>query len=472
MANKDDSLEPGGRDLVRPGSLVLKDKVYTVSELTGVIKAALETAFPQVWVEGEVSNTRKYPSGHVYFTLKDANASLPGVIWRSDAAKLKFEIQDGQNLVCRGRIDVYAPRGSYQLIVDKAEPRGRGALQLAFEQLKEKLRAEGLFDPARKRKLPLLPKRIGVVTSPRGAAVVDILRTLERRFARLHVLIYPVKVQGEGAAEEIAAGIETLGRIPDLDAMIVGRGGGSIEDLWSFNEERVARAIAASPVPVISAVGHEVDFTIADFVADIRASTPTAAAEMVVETERAFSDRIDNLARRAQQDFRLSLEERRHRAAMLSRHRVFQDFQVRLLGLGQRADDLEGRAWEAVRGQLKLVSEAKSRAALAGARMAALLRSRLRDGLARFNLLESRIASGAKAVLKEKISDWERVSAALAGQNPLQVLQKGFAVVWTRDRQPVTSIEAVKPGDSVVVSFRKGEFQADVAAVDPSKEIV
>ncbi len=304
---KEDNDLPPGRAVIRPGTLVVRDKVYTVSELTGVIKIALETAFPQVWVEGEVSNARKYGSGHLYLTLKDAGSSIPAVIWRGDASRLKFEVKDGQQLVCRGKIDVYPPRGAYQLIIDRAEPKGKGALQLAFEQLKEKLKAEGLFDPARKRKLPLRPKKIGVVTSPTGAAIVDILRTLERRSAKLHVLIYPAKVQGDGSADDIVAGIRAFAAMPDMDVLIVGRGGGSIEDLWSFNEEKVARAIAASPIPVISAVGHEVDFTIADFVADIRASTPTAAAEMVVETEEAFAERIANLERRAAQCLRFAV---------------------------------------------------------------------------------------------------------------------------------------------------------------------
>ncbi|HNT33227.1 MAG TPA: exodeoxyribonuclease VII large subunit, partial [Candidatus Aminicenantes bacterium] len=274
-----------GRDLVREGSLVLRGHVYSVTEITQVIKAALETAVPQVWVVGEISNCRRHPSGHIYFTLKDAGAALSAAVWKSNAARLKFELRDGQQVVCRGRIDVYPPRGSYQLNVDQVEPKGKGALQLAFEQLKEKLRAEGLFDPARKKKIPLLPKTIGVVTSPTGAALIDILRTIDRRFAKVRIVIYPARVQGAGAAAEIVEGLEFLGGRPGIDVIIVGRGGGSIEDLWAFNEEPVARAIAASPVPVISAVGHEVDFTIADFVADIRASTPTAAAEMVVEKE-------------------------------------------------------------------------------------------------------------------------------------------------------------------------------------------
>ena len=268
----------------------LQPKIFTVSEITKLIRDKLEETFPLVLVTGEVSNLRPAASGHIYFSLKDEKCQLKAVMWRSDAVRIKFELKEGLQLICRGRINVYEARGEYQIVVDQAEPKGKGALQLAFEQLKEKLRAEGLFDEARKKKLPFLPKKIGIVTSARGAALVDILRTLERRFAKLGILIYPALVQGEGAAEQIAEGIDYLGRLGDIDAIIVGRGGGSIEDLWAFNEEKVARAIFRCPVPVISAVGHEVDFTIADFVADIRASTPTAAAEMVVEKEEAFAE--------------------------------------------------------------------------------------------------------------------------------------------------------------------------------------
>ena len=439
-----------GKDVVKPGTLVVKDKIYSVTELTGVVKIALETAFPQVWVEGEVSNARKYPSGHIYLTLKDAGASLSAVIWRGDAARLKFEIKDGQQFVCRGKIDVYAPRGAYQLIIDRVEPKGKGALQMAFEQLKEKLKAEGLFDPARKRKLPLLPKKIGIVTSPTGAAVVDILRTLERRFAKLHVLIYPARVQGDGAADEIVAGIDYLGALPDIDVLIVGRGGGSIEDLWAFNEERVARAIARSPVPVISAVGHEIDFTIADFVADIRASTPTAAAEMVVEKEQAFADRIDNLVRRAGQTIRFFVQERRQEVLSLAQHRIFQNFRVRLFGLEQRVDLLESRAWEAVRGRQRQMAEAKSRAALS----------------------EQRLVGAFRALLGGKRASWERLAAGLHGNSPLNVLKKGFAVVWDGERKPIAEIDAVRVDDPVIVSFYKGEFSARVTAVDRDKPAV
>ncbi|MCX6559638.1 MAG: exodeoxyribonuclease VII large subunit, partial [Candidatus Aminicenantes bacterium] len=464
---KEENAPPLGRDVVRPGTLVVKDKIYSVTELTSVIKIALETAFPQVWVEGEVSNSRKYGSGHIYLTLKDAGSSIPAVIWRGDAARLKFEIKDGQQFVCRGKIDVYPPRGAYQLIIDRVEPKGKGALQLAFEQLKEKLKAEGLFDPARKRKLPLRPKRIGIVTSPTGAAIVDILRTLDRRSAKLHVLIYPARVQGDGAADDIVAGIETLGAMPGLDVLIVGRGGGSIEDLWSFNEERVARAIAASPIPVISAVGHEVDFTIADFVADIRASTPTAAAELVVATEEAFADRIANLERRAGQSLRFSVQERRHELTALAQHRAFQGFRLLLRGLEQGVDDLEGRAWEAIRSRQRQIAEARSRAVLGEERMASVLRARLRDGSSRAALVEQRIASVFRARLAAWRGDWETLAAGLHAQSPLAVLKKGYTLVWGREsaapeaaRRPIISVADVKAGNQVAVSFFKGEFTA------------
>ncbi|MDD8026598.1 MAG: exodeoxyribonuclease VII large subunit [Acidobacteriota bacterium] len=462
-------------DIVRPGTLVVKDKVYTVTEITSVIKAALETAFPQIWVEGEVSNARLYGSGHVYLTLKDAGSSIPAVIWKSAAARLKFEVKDGQQLVCRGKIDVYPPRGAYQLIIDRAEPKGKGALQMAFEQLKEKLKAEGLFDPARKRKLPLRPKRIGIVTSPTGAAVIDILRTLERRSAKLHVLIYPARVQGEGSADDIVAGIQAFGALPDIDVLIVGRGGGSIEDLWSFNEEKVARAISASPIPVISAVGHEVDFTIADFVADIRASTPTAAAEMVVDTEEAFADRIANLERRAGQSLRFAVQARRQELTALAQHPAFQGFRLRLLGLEQRVDELEGLAWEAIRGRQRQFAEARTRTDLAEQRLAALLRAGVLAGSSRVDLVEQRIAAVFRARLAGWRADWERLAAGLNAQSPLAVLKKGYALVRRREKngdiRPVIRVEGVRAGESVVVSFYKGEFTAAVESVDPDKKI-
>jgi exodeoxyribonuclease VII large subunit len=467
-----DEFEYKSRDVVRPGTLVVKDKIYTVTELTSVVKIALETAFPQVWVEGEVSNARKYPSGHIYLTLKDAGASLSAVIWRSDAARLKFDVKDGQQFVCRGKIDVYAPRGAYQLIIDRVEPKGKGALQLAFEQLKEKLKAEGLFDPARKRKLPLRPKKIGVVTSPTGAAIVDILRTLERRSAKLHILIFPARVQGDGAADDIVAGIDYLGSRPDLDVLIVGRGGGSIEDLWAFNEEKVARAIARSPVPVISAVGHEVDFTISDFVADIRASTPTAAAEMVVEKEEAFAERIDNLVRRARQTIKFVVQERRQDVQSLAQHRIFQNFRLRLFEWEQRVDLLESRAWDAVRGRQRQISEAKAWAAMAEERMAAILRERLRDGQSRAILIEQKIGGAMRALLRDKKADWQKLAAGLHGNSPLNVLKRGFAAVWDGERRPVAGIEALRIDDPVIVSFYKGEFEARVTGIDKDKPAV
>ncbi|HKT12549.1 MAG TPA: exodeoxyribonuclease VII large subunit, partial [Terriglobia bacterium] len=292
-------------------TLVPERKLYTIAELSLAVKNLLETSFPDVWVTGEVSNLRAAASGHYYFTLKDASARLRAVCFRNQARYLKYKPQDGLSVIARGRLSVYEARGEYQLYVEYIEPAGVGALQLAFEQLKKKLASEGLFDEARKKHLPVLPRAIGVVTSSSGAAIRDILRVINRRFPNMNVFLYPATVQGNSAAAEIVEGIEYFNQHPVIDVMIVGRGGGSLEDLWPFNEEIVARAIAASSIPVISAVGHETDFTISDFVADRRAPTPSAAAEIAVRRKEDFLAEITNRVRQMGQNIRLRTSEAR-----------------------------------------------------------------------------------------------------------------------------------------------------------------
>jgi exodeoxyribonuclease VII large subunit len=428
--------------------LVVRDHIYTVSQVTEIVKTALEVAFPQVWVEGEVSGYKKAASGHVFFNLKDDKSVIKAVMWQSTARKILFELKDGLKVVCKGKISVYEPRGDYQLYVDLVEPKGKGALQLAFEQLKAKLKAEGLFEEARKRKLPLRPKTIGVVTSPTGAAIRDVLRVLERRYAKLHVVIYPARVQGEGAAAEIVEGIDALGAWPGIDVLIVGRGGGSIEDLWAFNEEPVARAIARSPVPVISAVGHEVDFTIADFVADVRASTPSAAAEMVIATEEAFAERIETQTRRLGETLRFGIQHLRGDVDELARHRIFQNFEVRLANLARRVDDLETRGRNVLRAERQAIAEHKGAALLAAERLANILRR----------------------TVKDHRGTWERLSASLNALSPLDVLKKGYTLVWKEGGLRLARrIEEVVPGETVEVTFFKGEFSARVESVDRKK---
>ena len=418
--------------------------------MTELVKLALETAVPAIWVEGEVSNFHRHTSGHLYFTLKDARSQLRAVMFSFAARKTAFDLKDGLKVVCRGRLNVYEPRGEYQIVVEVVEPKGKGALQLAFEQLKEKLRGEGLFDAARKKPLPLRPRTIGVVTSPRGAAIADILRILERRYARLRIVIYPVKVQGEGAAEEIVEGIDLLGSMGGIDVMIVGRGGGSIEDLWAFNEEKVARAIARSPVPVISAVGHEVDFTIADFVADIRASTPSAAAEMVIEKEEAFAERIAALGERAARAVKYSLQETEGRVEALARNRIFEGFRVRLLNIGQRVDDLESRAGMVLRTGKQALAERRASTALAAERLRNLVTSRLR-------------ALGAR---------WESLSVGLNAHSPLNILGKGYTLCWKEEGfRLIRAPGEVVPGEGVVVSFARGELACEVRRVDAERTI-
>jgi exodeoxyribonuclease VII large subunit len=428
--------------------LVKRDLIYSVSQITELIKAALEVAFPQVWVEGEISNYTKAASGHVYFSLKDENVVLKAVLWKSEAQKIPFEMKTGLKVVCRGRITVYAARGDYQLSVDLVEPKGKGALQLAFEQLKEKLKAEGLFEPGRKKKLPLRPKTIGIVTSRTGAAIRDILRILERRYAKLHILIYPVKVQGEGAAQEIATGLDYLGTLSDVDVIIVGRGGGSIEDLWAFNEEAVARAIFRSPKPVVSAVGHEIDFTIADFVADVRAPTPSAAAEIVIEKEEAFEERIRTMSQRLGELVKYSVQERKSDVAELAQRRIFQNFRLGLKEFIQRVDDLDARARNVIRVERQGLAEMRGAALLFSEKLSHLFGQKLRDHRA----------------------SWERLSTNLHSLSPLNVLKKGYALCWTDGGlRLVRKIEEIAEQDTVIVSFAKGEFQARVQSVDRKK---
>ncbi|HET9272353.1 MAG TPA: exodeoxyribonuclease VII large subunit, partial [Vicinamibacterales bacterium] len=290
----------------------------SVSEVTARLKACIESRFGMVHVEGEISNCRLWSSGHVYFTLKDDVAQLRAVVFRLTARQLKFKLEDGMHVVVRGRISVYEVKGEYQMVVDAVEPHGLGALQAAFDQLKRRLHAEGLFDPARKRALPVLPRRIGVVTSLDGAAVRDILRVITRRYPSARVVVRPARVQGDGASRDLVIALKAIARVPDVDVIIVGRGGGSAEDLWAFNDETLARAIAACPVPVISAVGHEVDFTIADFVADVRAATPSNAAEIVVDRAENFLARIGRADQRLRQALARGMERGRQTTGRLT----------------------------------------------------------------------------------------------------------------------------------------------------------
>ena len=307
-----------------------KRRVYKVAELTKNIRRVLEKDFSSLWVEGEISNFTLHSSGHMYFSLKDESSVMSAVMFRGSNKDLKFQVKDGMQVVCFGRIGVYEKRGQYQLYVDKMEPKGVGALQLAFEQLKAKLYKEGLFDKERKKPIPFLPTRIGVVTSPTGAAIRDILNVARRRFSNVEIILNPVKVQGTGAKEEIVKAIELFNTMGDIDVMIVGRGGGSIEDLWAFNEEVVARAISRSKIPIISAVGHEIDWTISDFVADMRVPTPSAAAERVLPRKEELMTRIGNALERLKNSlFNNVIQNQQRIDELLSNLRLRQEFIVK-----------------------------------------------------------------------------------------------------------------------------------------------
>lgn len=336
-----------------PASADRSEQVLSVSQLTAQFKTVVEQQFPSVWVAGEISNFSRPQSGHCYFTLKDDKAQLRGVIWRGTASRLKFDLHDGLEVVCRGRLDVYPPRGSYQLVVDQLQPKGIGALELALRKLRAKLEAEGLFAPTRKRALPSFPRRIGIVTSPTGAAIHDFLQVLDRRWQGVEVLILPVRVQGTEAAGEIAIAIEQAGRIvPPLDVLVVGRGGGSLEDLWAFNEELVVRAIASSVIPVISAVGHEIDVTLADLAADVRALTPSEAAERVVPSAEDVTQLVKNLQLRLLGSLTARTANLRSRLDALASRPALSRPLERVHLLGRRADELAVRLNTAMRTRL------------------------------------------------------------------------------------------------------------------------
>jgi exodeoxyribonuclease VII large subunit len=438
-------------------------KILSISEITHLIKEHLETAFGEVWVEGELSNVRSPASGHYYFTLKDETSQLRAVLFRYMGRQLKCELRDGMLFICHGRISLYEPRGDYQLIVDYLEPKGVGALQLAFEQLKEKLRGEGLFDPEHKKPIPFLPGRIGIVTSPTGAAIRDLLKVIGRRFPPMDILISPVRVQGEGAALEIAQAIGRLGRIGGIDVIIVTRGGGSLEDLWAFNEEIVARAIYACPVPVISAVGHEIDFTIADFVADLRAPTPSAAGELAVPEMAELLHRIAELSGRLRNRLgQLVVTEKRSLASLSSR---MPDLRMRLSTRQLKVDDLRGRLTPRLLQLLRLHREV-----LKGVRSGLMMRNpRLAIAAAGKEL--SLTGQSLTDLIRRTLDRHEQAVRGYAdGLNrlsPLNVLQRGYSITrQLPSGRVVRESRMVARGDRVSVRLFRGSITCTVENAD------
>ena len=445
-----------------------QSRIYSVSQLTRDIKLHLEGEFYDIWVVGEISNFKQPPSGHLYFTLRDARTQLPAIMFRSARRFLKFRPADGMAVLARGHITLYEPRGSYQLQVDWMEPRGKGALQLAFEQLKEKLAKEGLFAPERKRALPLLPQKIGVVTSPTGAAIRDICQILHRRYPNLDVLLYPAQVQGDLAAAEIAKGIQVLNRIGGFDVLIVGRGGGSLEDLWPFNEESVARAIASSEIPVISAVGHEVDFTIADFAADVRAATPSAAAEIVVSRKEDFLERVGRLSQRADRSLIHRMSRLRGSVERLAEHQAFLAVRHGIQTGAQRLDELNFRTQSSIE---RSMQNRKARLdSLARQLEAFRLDRQLSQSRTKLAHLTSLLRSAQRERLSQAGRQLARSAAQLEALSPLAVLGRGYSLTWDEDGHLLHDAATVKQGDPVRVTLEKGELDCRVEKSRPTPE--
>lgn len=412
-------------------------RVYQVSEINHLARVTLENDLGEVWIEGELSEVKKWPSGHLYFSLKDKESVLRSAFFKADQRGLTFEPRDGNKVQALGRLTIYEPKGQYQFVVRRMEPAGKGSLQEAFEKMKAKLAAEGLFEPARKKPLPLLPRRIGLVTSPSGAALRDMLNILGRRFPNLYILLAPVPVQGEGAAAEIAAAVDLLNARGGLDVLIVGRGGGSLEDLWAFNEEVVARAIARSRLPVISAVGHEIDFTISDFVADVRAPTPSAAAELVVREKAEFEETLNRLGLRLGRALRQRALELRNRLLKMERSYVFREPRHLVRQHRQRLDRLG----------LAMRHESVS------------LLQRRQQKLDELTLRCRHRATAWRDGLGQEV---RRLAGQLKALSPQAVLERGFSITQQADGRILHDAAAVKAGERLTTRLARGTVKSDV----------
>jgi exodeoxyribonuclease VII large subunit len=435
-------------------------KTYTVAELTASIRGLLGSEFGDIWVSGEISGSRTVSSGHCYFTLKDQDAQLRCVAFRAALRYLKFKPEDGIAVLARGRIDVYDARGEYQLLVEALEPQGHGALQFAFEQLKKKLAAEGLFDGARKRPLPRLPRRIGIVTSPTGAVIRDITEILARRFPGLHIRLYPAAVQGDGSAGAVVRALEYFSQSGWPDVVIVARGGGSLEDLWTFNEESVARAIAASQAPVISAIGHETDYTIADFVADLRAPTPSAAAELVICTREQLLDQAGALEHKLVQvlRYRLAMAARRlhqqgvERASALLHRNIGRS--------QQRVDDLSYRLRD--RMSARASSKRRQLEEWTGRLRNLDLRLRLAAAGRRAETCESALVQLIRLRSTRARARLDQASAHLSQLSPLKILERGYAIVTNDSGRVVTQATQAPESSEIRVRLARGRLAARV----------
>jgi len=435
-------------------------RIFTLREVSDAIRAALERGLTNIWISGEISGTKQVSSGHCYFTLKDAEAQIKCVCWKLTYGRLKFRPKDGIQVIVRGRVDIYEQRSEYQFVVETIEPQGHGALQLAFEQLRQKLLSEGLFDGARKRPLPRFPRRIGVVTSPQGAVIRDFVQILSRRFPGLHIRLFAAKVQGPGSIDDIRRGLDYFGRSLWAEVVVLARGGGSLEDLWTFNEEAVARAIAASPIPVVSAIGHETDVTIADFVADLRAPTPSAAAEMIVCTRQELLDGIANSERHATRAirYRLAVLARRlHEQAITRAHTLLERSIARRT---QRVDDSVDRLAAALR--RGIAQRERTRRSLEARVSVFDMRPRLRRDRERMNTATFRLESLLRARLDRQRRRYENASARLGQLNPRSVLARGYAIVLDSNGAIVHGATQILPGDEINILFERDTVRARV----------
>jgi exodeoxyribonuclease VII large subunit len=437
-----------------------KRKIWNVGELVSNVRTHLERGFADIWVQGEISNYKPADSGHLYFTLKDGDAQLRVVVWRTQSRLLRFKPENGMCVTARGRVTLYEVRGEMQFQAEYLEPQGAGALQVAFEQLKAKLGAEGLFATERKKPLPVLPRKIGIVTSPRGAAIQDMLNVLRRRHESVHILIFPAQVQGDAAPTEVSAGIRYFNNSKSVDVIVVARGGGSVEDLWAFNNEGLARVIAASAIPIISAVGHETDFTICDFVADLRAPTPSAAAELVIRSKHDLSERVSNLRTRAARAMRYQLLLSRNALNALAQQGAFAQMRDAIARRGQRVDELVFRLAEAHRRQLHSYHR---RLDIASARVRAHdLRTKLAAMQNQVAAKSDALASAARNLLLRNRGRLQGLRGQLEALSPLAILERGYALVFDSKGVLIKDAALVSQGEVVRTRLAHGEFRAEV----------